>query len=354
MSDNLKFIMFSSRPGKWCANGRFQTLVTTSLYAPELSGKYPPIDSLSTNIGSQRLKSFRPRLTSKFDENICFYGAAQIFQDNLDASLQYCTVNDPRPTMDFAALMGKELSKSKKPSSEDKKFQKRSEVEAERKAAYLAEQKALEEEREAKATAKRKLEEDTAAEAAAREEKRRRLAEESRRRREEEEWEQEKARRRRLGLPEREKPKSKEEQEEEAAAAAAGDIPDAELRDKLRELGHPVTLFAESHAARLRRYKKVTTVLTDGPIPTTLKLVEEKDMKVPDKIPSDKEGKEWLFRQLASYFTMVLSAYERAMNEEKRDTSASKMAYNSMVQARENMKPVSFSDLCISSQAVFS
>ncbi len=243
--------------------------------------------------------------------------------------------------MDFAALMGKELSRSKKPSSDDKKFQKRSEVEAERKAAYEAEQKALEQERETKAAAKRKLEEDTAADKAAREEKRRRLGEESQRRREETEWEEEQARRRRLGLPEREKPKTKEELEEEAAAGVAGDVPDAELRDRLRELGHPAVMFAETHAGRMRRYRKLTTVLTDGPIPTTLRLVEEKDMKVPDKVPGDKEGREWLFRQLASYFTMVLSAYERAMNEEKRDTSAGKTAYNSMVQARENMRPVS-------------
>lgn len=242
--------------------------------------------------------------------------------------------------MDFAALMGKELSKSKKPASDDsdnkKKFLKRSEVEAERKKAYLAEQAALENERIAKAAAKRKLEEDTAVEKEARDEKRRKLAEESRRRREEQEWEEEQAKRRRLGLPEQEKPNG----DEGNGVAAADDIPDEELYANLRELGHPAVLFGETHVGRLRRYKKVSTVLTDGPIPTTLKLVDEKDMKV-DTVPKAKEEHEWLYRQLASYFTMVLSTYQRTMEQERRDTTASKIAYSAMLQTVENMKPVS-------------
>lgn len=244
--------------------------------------------------------------------------------------------------MDFAALMGKELAKSKKTANDDsdnkKKFLKRSEVEAERKKTYLAEQAALEKEREAKAATKRKLEEDTAVEKEARDEKRRRLAEESRKRREDQEWEEEQAKRRRLGLPEQERPSADGDGED--GVAAADDIPEAELFVKLRELGHPAVLFGEGHAARLRRHKKVSTVLTNGPIPTTLKLVDEKDMKV-DTVPKDKEGREWLYRQLASYFDMVLTTYKRAMEQERRDTSASKTAYNAMVQTIENMRPVS-------------
>ncbi|PTB66554.1 hypothetical protein BBK36DRAFT_1201598 [Trichoderma citrinoviride] len=245
--------------------------------------------------------------------------------------------------MDFAALMNKELSKSKKPSSssrssDDKKYMKRSEIEAERRAAYLAEQKALEAERARKAEAKRKREEETAAENARREEKRRKLAEELRKRREEKEWEEEQARRRRLGLPEL--VKGEENGSGKEGSPAVDDIPDDELIQKLRELGQPAKLFGESHAGRLRRYKKLTTVVTQGPIPTTLQLVDEKDMKVDGTVPKDKEGRQWLFRQLASYFTMVLTAYEKAMEEEKRDTSASKMAYSAMVQTRENMKPL--------------
>ncbi|EGR48829.1 uncharacterized protein TRIREDRAFT_62029 [Trichoderma reesei QM6a] len=241
--------------------------------------------------------------------------------------------------MDFAALMNKELSKTKEKSTNDeKKYLKRSEIEAERRAAYLAEQKALEAERARKAEAKRKREEEIAAENAQREEKRRRLAEESRRRQQEKEWEEEQARRRRLGLPEL--VKGEDNGGSKDGGPAADDMPDDELIRKLRELGQPARLFGESHAGRLKRYKKLTTVVTQGPIPTTLQLVDETDMKVDGTVPKDKEGRQWLFRQLASYFTMVLTAYEKAMEEEKRDTSASKMAYSAMVQTRENMKPL--------------
>ncbi|KAM0545184.1 hypothetical protein ACHAPJ_011451 [Fusarium lateritium] len=240
--------------------------------------------------------------------------------------------------MDFAALMNKELSKSKKGSgSDDKKYLKRSEVEAQRKEAYLAEQKALEAEREAKAAVKRKREEDAAAENAVREEKRRKLAEDMRRRREEQEAEEERARRKRLGLPELIKAKS---EDAEDGVHASEDIPEEELVEKSRALGEPAVLFGESHAARVRRYRRLTTVVSKGPIPTTLELVDEKDMKVDSELPKDKEGRKWLFRQLASYFTMVLTEYERAMEAERRDTSASKTAYNAMVQTRENMKPL--------------
>lgn len=241
--------------------------------------------------------------------------------------------------MDFAALMSKELSKSKKPADSDKKFLKRSEIEAQRQETYRKEQEALAAEREARAATKRKREDDAAVEAAAREDKRRRLAEESRQRREEAEWEEDRARRKRLGLPERPRPGS-ENLAEEAVGEGEEDIPEDELLEKLRTLGEPVALFGEGHAARLRRYRKLTTVMTKGPIPTTLELVDEKDMKVPSTVPKDKEGRKWLFRQLASYFTMVLTAYERAMEGESRDTTASKNAYNAMVQTRENMKPV--------------
>ncbi|KOS16946.1 Pre-mRNA-splicing factor 18 [Escovopsis weberi] len=241
--------------------------------------------------------------------------------------------------MDFAALMNKELSKSKKPAGGDtpKKYERRSEIEAERKRQYLADQKALEVEKEAKAEAKRKREEDAAAESALREEKRRRLAEESRRRREEQEWEEEQARRRRLGLPEQIKGG---EQDDAANGDEGSEIPEAQLVAKLRELGQPAVLFGESHAGRLRRYRRSMMVASNHPIPTTLELVDEKDMRVDGALPKDKEGREWLFRQLASYFTMVLTAYQNAMEEEKRDTNASKMAYSAMVQTRENMKPL--------------
>lgn len=234
-------------------------------------------------------------------------------------------------------MMSKEISKAKSSSppgdNTSTKYKKRAEIEAERQAQYLAEQKRIEEEREAKQAQKRKREEEEAEAARIREEKRRKLAEESRRRREEEEAEAERARRKKLGLPELIKETSEEVAEED-------DIKDEELFEKLRAMGEPAKLFGESHKQRLRRFRKLAIVMSDGPIPTSLELVEEKDMKV-DKMPTDAEGRKYLFRQLASYFTMVLKEWEIALEKEKRDTFASKAAYNAMVQSKENMVPVS-------------
>ena len=233
--------------------------------------------------------------------------------------------------------MSKELSKSKKPSDEDKKFLKRSDIEAQRKASYLAEREAAEAERQAKAAAKRKREDEIAAEGAAREEKRQKLAEESRRRREEKEKQETSARRKHLGLPEL---VEADGAEVEGGLGDVEDVPEDELVEKLRALGEPVALFGEGHAARVKRYRKLTTVLSKGPIPTTLELVDGEDMKVDGTVPKDNDGKKWLFRQLASYFTMILTEYQQTMEAEKRESTASKIAYNAMVQTRENMKPV--------------
>ena len=236
--------------------------------------------------------------------------------------------------MDFDALMSAELSKPK-----PKKFSRRAEIEAERRAAYDAEQKELEEKRKAKAAAKRKAEEEAEEETKAREEKRRRLGEESRRRREEEEREAERKRRKRLGLPE-----LKEEvvAEEEALGEDEEDVAEDELVRRLRAMGEPAVLFGEGHAERVRRLARLGVVVTKGPVPTTLELLEEKDMKLDGSVPQDKEGRRYLFRQLASYFTLVLTEYEKAMENEGRETMASRTAYNAMVQTRENMKPVRF------------
>ncbi|KAI1212207.1 uncharacterized protein F4807DRAFT_362611 [Annulohypoxylon truncatum] len=256
--------------------------------------------------------------------------------------------------MDFASLMSAELAKAspKQPAADDpssKKYIRRSEAEAQREAAYRAEQKALEEKRAAKAAEKRKREEEAVEESRAREEKRRKLEEETRRRREEQVAEEERQRRKRLGLPELSKQDSNStgnssREGSEAAADGEEDVPDAELVARLRELGHPATLFGETHRGRLRRYRKLTTVVTSGPIPTTLRLVDEKDMKISDAIPQDRAGRAYLFRQLASYFTMVLREWEVALAREEdkggRDTFAGKAAVNAMVSSRENMVPL--------------
>ncbi|KAF2143480.1 uncharacterized protein K452DRAFT_269035 [Aplosporella prunicola CBS 121167] len=250
--------------------------------------------------------------------------------------------------MDFAKLMSAQIAKSKSSTPTDdpsKKYLKRSELEAQRQAAYIAEQKAAEEAREEKVRQKRKLEDDEAERNREREEKKRRLAEQSRKLREEEEDAAERARRKRLGLPDL---PPREQQKEETPLAEGEDIPDEELVAKLRELEQPARIFGESHRQRLKRYKKITGALTapalsDGPIPTTLQLVPEAEMKVDTKLPKDKESREFLFRQLGSYFTMVLREWEIALAQRPEDVRTSfqgKQAYNAMVQARENMRPL--------------
>ncbi|KAI1504280.1 hypothetical protein F5X99DRAFT_56493 [Biscogniauxia marginata] len=261
--------------------------------------------------------------------------------------------------MDFASLMSKEISKTKPSSSSAnnngngngndnntlKKYIKRSEAEAQRQAAYLAEQRALEEKRAARAAEKRRRDEEAAEESRAREEKRRRLEDDTRRRREEQAAEEERRRRKRLGLPEV-SPNSNDDDDEGNNEGGNEDIPDEELVRRLRELGEPATLFGETHRSRLRRYRRLTTVVTAGPIPTTLRLLEEKDMKVDAAVPQDRAGRAYLFRQLASYFTMVLREWEAALAREQKDaaaattTFAAKAAVNAMVSSRENMVPL--------------
>lgn len=266
--------------------------------------------------------------------------------------------------MDFAALMSKEIAKKKGPSPSEEaktptpnnKYTRKADAETARREAYLAEQKRLEEEKQVKAAAKRKREEDAAAEAKAREEKRRKLAEESRRRKEEKEAEEERARRKRLGLPELPPDQSNKDGSPEDANGGEGDeddeddvskLTDDEITQRLRGLGEPAVLFGETRGARIKRLRRLTTT-TKGPIPTTLKLVDEKDMKVADEMPpeSDKAARKWLFRQLASYFTMVLSeweialAREHAADPERAESIAAKQAYSAMVQCKQTMTPL--------------
>jgi pre-mRNA-splicing factor 18 len=233
--------------------------------------------------------------------------------------------------MDFASLMDSALGDAPPP-SESKKFMKRADIEAERQAAYLAEQRKIEEERISKLNQKRKREEEELEANKAREVKRAKLAEESRRRREEQDAEEDRARRKKLGLPELIK-EAEEEVEDD-------NIREEELVEKLREMGEPIKLFGESHKGRVRRFRKLGVVITETVIPTSLMLVDEKDMKV-NEVPEDVEGRRFLFRQLASYFTMVLTEWESALQKELRDTFASKAAYNAMVRAKEDMAPVS-------------
>ncbi|KAF1837374.1 hypothetical protein BDW02DRAFT_595532 [Decorospora gaudefroyi] len=254
--------------------------------------------------------------------------------------------------MDFAKLMSAHIKKGKETASPaestEKKYLKRSEIEAQRQAAYAAEQEAAERARRERLERKRKAEEDEAEREAERQEKRMRMAEESRRMREEEEEAEERKRRKRLGLPDL-PPKKKDGEDEGTPVPEDEDMDNEELVAKLRALDEPARLFGETHKQRLKRYKKrvgadtLAAIMTDGPIPTTLHLVPEKDMKVSLKVPKEKQAREFLFRQLASYFTMVLKEWDLTLarrDPEVRESYQGKQAYAAMVQARENMRPL--------------
>ncbi len=252
--------------------------------------------------------------------------------------------------MDLASIVKARMAQNKASGSpaDGKKYLKRSEIEAQREAAYLAEQQAADETRLAKLERKRKFEEEEEQKERDRKEKRRRLAEEARRRREEEEERAERARRKRLGLPELPSKKPSQEKEDTPLPEGEEDIPDEELAIKLRELGEPVKLFGENHVNRLRRYwlligKDMTPKMSNGPIPTTIPLLPEAEMKVPMAAPKDQVGRKRTFSQLASYFTMVLTEWERAMasrDSEVKESYEGKRAYKAMINAREDLKPL--------------
>ena len=251
--------------------------------------------------------------------------------------------------MDFSSVLSAQIARSKQETPADKKYIKRSEVEAQRQAAYLAEQKALEAARIEKFERKRKLDEEEELRALEREEKKRKLAEESRRRREEEEQAEERDRRKRLGLPDLEGVNGNGGGGNDGGSSHEKDIPDEELDVKLRELGEKTKISDETHEQRLHRYYKLMnrssspTLYSDGPIPTKLKLVSEKKMKVAKGLPKSLESRHFLSRQLVSYFNMVLKEWEIALSQRDDGVKASfqgKAAFNAMVQARESMRPL--------------
>lgn len=255
--------------------------------------------------------------------------------------------------MDFAALMSKEISKAKGSSESpdqkppEKKYVRRGEAEAARVAAYNEEQERLRREREDRVAHKRKLEEEEAEFRREREEKKQRLAEESRQRREEEEAAKELERRKRLGLPEF---PATSDKDQTPGAEGEEDIAEEELVEKLRGLNEPVRLFGESHQGRLRRYYKLVKRslapkqhLTNGPIPTTLEPVPEVEMKIATTLPKDSENRQFLYRQLASYFNMVLSEWELALAKRELSVKQSfqgRQAHSAMIQSRDNLKPL--------------
>lgn len=255
--------------------------------------------------------------------------------------------------MDFAKLMSSEISKKSKtspPSTAEAstKYLKRADLETQRRQAYLDEQAALQREREAKLNRKRKREEDEAVRNRERDEKRRRLAEESRIRREEDEEQKEGARRKRLGLPEL--PPKTASEEVSSLAGGDDDILNLDLISKLRSLNEPITLFGESHKQRLRRYKRLTALTTpqtlsssNGPTATALEPVPESEMLVPSTLPPPKTPeRNFLFRQLSSYFNMLLTAWSLALSSRLdvvKQSFQGKAAAQVMTQSLTNLRP---------------
>jgi pre-mRNA-splicing factor 18 len=258
--------------------------------------------------------------------------------------------------MDFASLMNSQIAASKSNSGDAaKKYLKRSEVEAERQAKYLQEQEELEKARLERVEKKRKRDEEEAEQNRAREEKKRKLADESKRRAEEEQEQEERARRKRLGLPELPE-KNDDEDSNEGTPLKDGeedmgeeDMGEEELLQKVKDLGEPRKLFGETHPQRLRRYRKLTgkalapVVMSKGPIPTTLELLSEAEMKVPWPIPSDPSAQQLLHRQLASYFDMLLSEWVLALSKRPasvRDSFTGRQAYSNYTTAKSNLTPL--------------
>ncbi|KXL45666.1 hypothetical protein M433DRAFT_63637 [Acidomyces richmondensis BFW] len=251
--------------------------------------------------------------------------------------------------MDFASLMKSHIAASTIPGDSSdgggKKYLKRSELEAQRQAAYEREQAAQESARAERAEKKRKREAEEAEREARLEEKRRRLAIEGKRMREAEEREEEAKRRKRLGLPELPSA-GPEKKEEEVVAAGEEDIEDEVLKAKLRDMGEPRTVFGETHIQRLRRYRKLTATpvtMSSGPIPTSLALLPERDIAVPAQVPTDAEGRTLLRRQLASYFDLVLTEWDLALSRRPADVQASfagRQARQHYTLARTNLIPL--------------
>ena len=252
--------------------------------------------------------------------------------------------------MDFKKLMSAQISKSKPATNGETasaKYLRRADLEAERQARYAEDQRRLEAEKEERLAKKRRLEEDDAEQNAEREAKLKRMAVESKVRREAREQEEERARRKRLGLPDLPEVKA-----EDAAPLPEGmeDILDDELRTMLRDIGEPASLYDESHTARLQRYYKLKKKdlgpqMSKGPIPTTLAPIDEKDMLIPETMPSKEkiEDVKFLYRRLASYFTLLLTEWSVMLSQRDEATKASgsgRAAYNSYSTVLSDLTPL--------------
>lgn len=253
--------------------------------------------------------------------------------------------------MDFKKLMSAQISKSKPVTNGENstaKYLRRADVEAQREARYAEDQRRLEADKEERLAKKRRLEEEESESNAQREAKLKRLAADSRIRREARDREEEQARRRRLGLPEL---SDTLDQAGEAIPEGIEDIPDDELRQHLRDMVQPASVFGESHASRLNRYHELRSkqlsrpTLSHGPIPSALEPVEEKDMLIPDTVPSKAKLGEvkFLYRQLASYLTLLLTEWSVMLSERDaaiKSSNSGRAAYASYTTVLSDLTPL--------------
>ena len=245
--------------------------------------------------------------------------------------------------MDFSSILASEISKKRKSESTTlkstpsepapKKYLKRSEIEARRRREYEEEQSRLQEERRQKAEKRRQEEEEERERREATKAKQKRLAEEKRRREEEE------AEARRI---EKEGP-LKDDDDAGGDALGAADVEpmtDAEAVEKLRSLGEPARLFAESHPQRVRRLKRVLVAIEARRKEATPPLTEEEMVLNPDDIATNKAK---VYKQLAAWFALVLLEWDIALAGRPASVKESfqgKAAANSMIQAKTYMVPL--------------
>jgi pre-mRNA-splicing factor 18 len=242
--------------------------------------------------------------------------------------------------MDFKSLMSAQISKSKTSppptanNATSNKYKRRAEIAAAEEAAYQEKQAQLEAEREGRAAKKRRLEGEEAEKAAVRQHKMRQMAAQTEKMRREEEKEAERQRRKRLRLPELEDGEGAEKKElsdDMKAFLKAQDINnDQDLRTKLRALDEPVAVYNEDFNARLVRFRSLIEgtvtkpTFSNGPIPTSLEPVPEKDLLLPSPLPSpNTPAYIFLHRQLASYFTLLLSEWQRALDARPSEVQSS-------------------------------
>ncbi|KAH0611237.1 uncharacterized protein H6S33_011664 [Morchella sextelata] len=239
--------------------------------------------------------------------------------------------------MDFASILAREISKKRKTSPPadtptpattttttaaappPKKYLKRSEVEAQRRATYEAEQAALEAQRAAKAAEKRAAEE----------------AEFQRR-------EATKAKAKALALARQAKA-----DEEKARNAPVAEAPEEaqEMTDEdavraLRALGEPARLFGEGAGGRVRRLKRCLAAAEARKVAEAPALTgEEMVLDMADVGVDDAK----VYRQLSAWFALVLREWEVALEgrpQAVKESFQGRAAARSMEQAKLYMGPL--------------